>query len=256
MARPGVLFRFELLDALEQLDPADAGLLFLGAMRYGKDETPPTFQNPLLSVIWPLIKTAVDHDAEAYDAKILQKKYAVYVRETKKAGRDPMDFDAWKASTDITSYQPISGDIHNQDHSQYQYHNHSQNQEQEHTQEDLAATPPALARDGRNLIFLSDEQYQNLTTDLGESELERCVSYLSEYCSTHGKSYKDWPTMIRKASREGWGKPSPIKPGKYTTQDFQPTPERIRKNAERLDAFLAEQEGKSKDWNLPGITRL
>lgn len=34
------------------------------------------------------------------------------------------------------------------------------------------------------------------------------------------------------------------KPGKYTAQDFQPTPERIRKNAERLDAFLAEQGGK------------
>lgn len=46
------------------------------------------------------------------------------------------------------------------------------------------------------------------------------------------------------------------KPGQYTAQDFQPTPERIQKNAERLDAFLAEQEGKSKDWNLPGITRL
>ena len=124
MARPGVLFRFDLLDAIEQLDPTDAGLLFLGAMRYGKDGTPPTFQNPLLSVVWPFIKTAVDHDAETYNSKVSQKKYAVYVRESKKAGLEPMDFDAWKASADITRYQPISGDIHNQAHTQYQYHQH------------------------------------------------------------------------------------------------------------------------------------
>lgn len=240
MARPGVIFRFELLDALEQLDPASAGLLFLGAMRYGKDETPPTFQNPLLSVIWPLIKTAVDHDAEAYDAKVLQKKYAVYVREAKKAGRDPMDFDAWKASTDITSYHPISADNHNQ----YQYHNHSQIQEQEHTQEDLAATPPTLARDSRNLIFLDDAQYQGLVADIGEPELKRCVAYLSEYCSTHNKRYHDWPTIIRRANREGWGLPK-SKPTTTGNANFQPSAERIQKNNDWLDAFLAEQAAKS-----------
>ena len=71
--RPGVLFRFELLDALEQLDPADAGQLFIAAMRYGKDGTAPTFQNPLLSVVWSLVRPAVDRDAESYDGKVLQK---------------------------------------------------------------------------------------------------------------------------------------------------------------------------------------
>lgn len=34
------------------------------------------------------------------------------------------------------------------------------------------------------------------------------------------------------------------KPGKYTAQDFQPTPERVQKNNDWLDAFLAEQEGR------------
>lgn len=245
MARPGVIFRFELLDVLEQLDPADAGLLFLSVMRYGKDKTPPTFQNPLLSVIWPLIKTAVDHDAEAYDAKILQKKYAVYVRETKKAGRDPMDFDAWKASTDITSYHPISADNHNQ----YQYQNHSQNQKQEHTQEDLAATPPPLARDSRNLIFLSDEQYQNLTTDLGEAEVKRCIGYLSEYSAMHNKRYGDWDAAIRRASRERWGLP-PSSSKQESGTDFQPDADRIQKNNAWLDEFLASQKEKPKEWNL------
>lgn len=182
MGRPGVLFRFELLDALERLDPADAGRLFLGAMRYGKDGALPTFQNPLLSVVWPFIKTAVDHDAETYDSKILQKRFAVYVREAKKAGLEPMAFEVWKQSADITRCQPISGDIHN--HTHIQCHNHSQIQEQEHTQENTAASPPAPARDSRNLVFLDDEQYSALVADLGEHEVQRCISYLSEYYRT------------------------------------------------------------------------
>lgn len=140
--RPGVLFRFELLDALEQLDPADAGQLFLCAMRYGKDGTPPAFQNPLLSVVWPFIKTAVDHDAEAYDGKILQKRYAVYVRETRKTGAEPVSFDEWRTSPDITRYQPLSGDIHNQEHIQYHTHSHNQEQAQDHTQSDSAVEAP------------------------------------------------------------------------------------------------------------------
>lgn len=111
-------------------------------------------------------------------------------------------------------------------------------------EKDPAASPPTLARDSRNLIFLDDKQYRGLVADLGEQEVKRCIEYLSEYCSTHGKSYKDWPTMIRKASREEWGQPSP-KPTATGGANFQPTPERIQKNNDWLDAFLAEQAAKS-----------
>lgn len=107
-------------------------------------------------------------------------------------------------------------------------------------EKDPAASPPPLARDGRNIIFLNNEQYQGLVADLGEQEVKRCIEYLSEYCSTHGKSYKDWPTMIRKASREKWGLPSP-KPAGKGGADFQPTADRIQKNNDWLDEFLAEQ---------------
>lgn len=107
-----------------------------------------------------------------------------------------------------------------------------------------AAAPPTLARDTRNLIFLDDAQYQGLVVDIGEPELKRCIDYLSEYCGTHNKRYHDWPTMIRKASREGWGFPK-SKPTTTGDTNFQPSADRIQKNNDWLDEFLAEQEAKS-----------
>ena len=253
--RPGVLFRFELLDALEQLDPADAGQLFIAAMRYGKDGTVPTFQNPLLSVVWTFVKSAVDRDAESYDLKVLQKKYAVYVREAKKAGAEPLSFDEWKVSPDISRYQPITGDIHNQEHTQHQYHNHSHSQEQvqEHTQEGTAAVPPVPARDSRGIVSLCDEEYNSLIADLGEQEVRRCIDYLSEYCSMSGKRYKNWSAAIEKCHREGWGLTAPK--GAQSGADFQPSAERIQRNNDWLDKFLAEQQKKAADdrWNLEAI---
>lgn len=109
---------------------------------------------------------------------------------------------------------------------------------------DPAAAPPTLARDTRNLIFLDDAQYQGLVVDIGEPELKRCIDYLSEYCGTHNKRYHDWPTMIRKASREGWGLPK-SKPTTTGDTNFQPSADRIQKNNDWLDEFLAEQEAKS-----------
>lgn len=256
--RPGVLFRFELLDALEQLSPADAGELFIAAMKYGKDGTIPAFQNPLLSIVWTFIKTAVDRDAESYDVKVLQKKYAVYVREAKKVGAEPLSFDEWKVSPDISRYQPTTGDIHNQEHTQNQYHNqsHSQEQVQEHTQEGSAAMPPHTpARDSRGVVFLNDGEYSALVADLGEQEVRRCIDYLSEYCITHNKRYHDWGLMIRRASREQWG----VKPSSGSTApgSFQPTQERIQRNNDWLDAFLAEQQKKQQDpdskWGIKSV---
>lgn len=120
---------------------------------------------------------------------------------------------------------------------------------------ETAASPPhAPARDSRNLIFLNDEQYDALVSELGAEEVQRCISYLSEYCSMHNRKYGDWDAAIRKCSRENWGK-SPSG-GSTTPGSFQPTQERIEQHNAWIDDFLEEQkkqqEGKSR-WNLEAI---
>lgn len=207
--RPGVLFRFELLDALEQLDPADAGQLFIGAMKYGKDGTHPTFQSPILSVVWAFVKPAVDHDAEVYDGKVLQKRYAVYVRETKKVGTEPMSFDEWRTSTDITRYQPMSVDIHNQIHTQDQYHNHSHNQDQEHIQDGPAATPPHATRFSPPSLAEIEEYCRERGNAVDPQNF--FDFYSAKNWMIGRNKMKDWRASVRTWERRGDGKKPDIR---------------------------------------------
>lgn len=246
--RPGVLFRFDLLDAIEQLPPEDAGRLFVDALRYGERGEMPNFQNPLLSIVWAMLKPSIDADGERYAEKVLQTRYATYVREAKRAEQKPLSFEDWKSSLDTASCHSISGDTQYNNNTIQSNNNINPMQEQVQGQ-GAAATPPPLARDSRNLIFLSDEQYQNLTTDLGEAEVKRCIGYLSEYSAMHNKRYGDWDAAIRRASRERWGLP-PSSSKQESGTDFQPDADRIQKNNAWLDEFLASQKEKPKEWNL------
>ena len=238
------MFRFDIIPALQKLGPSDAGKLFVAAMLYGRDGKAPVFESPVLEIVWDLIRPAIDADGIKYGEKVLQKRYATFCREEKKNGREPIDFDTWKSSADISRCQPIPGDI------QYNTNTIQSNinpiQEQVQSNDGSAAVPPpAPARDSRNLIFLDDRQYGALVADLGEAETKRCIDYLSEYCSMKGKPYKDWDAAIRKASREQWGLSSSPKPGRKGT-DFQPDADRIKKSSEWLDSFLAGRESKPK----------
>lgn len=92
-------------------------------------------------------------------------------------------------------------------------------------------------------VKLTADEYQRLIDDLGQKELDRVLAYVDEYVQTTGKRYKDFNAVLRKASREGWGlkqskPPKSMQPGTNTN----PTPERIKANADWLDEFLAEQE--------------
>ena len=57
-------------------------------------------------------------------------------------------------------------------------------------------------------VKLTDEQYTKLEQDLGEEELLRCIRYVDESAQQTGNKnkWKDWNLVIRKCSRDGWGK--------------------------------------------------
>lgn len=56
-------------------------------------------------------------------------------------------------------------------------------------------------------VRLSDEEYDRLLNELGEVELERCITYVDESAQSSGNKnkWKDWNLVIRKCSRDRWG---------------------------------------------------
>lgn len=57
-------------------------------------------------------------------------------------------------------------------------------------------------------VKLTEEEYQNLLKDLGENEVKRCIYYIDESAQSSGNknNWKDWNLVIRRCSRDGWGK--------------------------------------------------
>lgn len=68
---------------------------------------------------------------------------------------------------------------------------------------------------------------------------ETAVAALIRQCMAANWQGIIWDKLEKPAAPSGGGKT-----GKYTAQDFQPTAERVQKNNDWLDTFLAEQEGK------------
>ena len=56
-------------------------------------------------------------------------------------------------------------------------------------------------------VRLTDDEYARLLDELGEAELQRCITYIDESAQMNGNKnkWRDWNLVIRKCSRERWG---------------------------------------------------
>ena len=57
-------------------------------------------------------------------------------------------------------------------------------------------------------VLLTQEQHARLLADLGAEELSRCITYIDESAQSNGNKnkWRDWNLVIRRCSREGWGR--------------------------------------------------
>lgn len=109
MGKPGVMFYFNLRPCIKRLSIEEKGQLFEAILDYGELGVVPDVDGAL-GVAWDFVQQHIDFDSAQYDRKVLQKRYAVFVREIKKSGGTPVSFEEWLATTDIEKEQVVSPD--------------------------------------------------------------------------------------------------------------------------------------------------
>lgn len=107
--RPGVMLYFDVRPCIKRLTTEEKGQLFEAILDYGELGVFPEFEG-MLGIAWDFISPRLDRDSEAYGLKISKSKYAVFVREVRKHGQEPLSFEEWLLLTEEQREQMLSGD--------------------------------------------------------------------------------------------------------------------------------------------------
>lgn len=110
--RPGVMLYFDSIrPALNRLDDLKCGQLFRAVVDYAEFGAVPEL-DPLVGMVFDLLVPKIDRDAEKYAESREQRQHAVYVREAKRRGEQPLTISEWRVHRELSSdIEPISPDI-------------------------------------------------------------------------------------------------------------------------------------------------
>ena len=110
MGKPGIMFYFDVRPCIKRLTLDEKGQLFEAILDYGEFGNLPNFDDRL-GIAWDFIQPKLDKDSELYGHKVLQRQYAVYVREARKQDSVPISFDEWLSLSDDEKNRLLSADI-------------------------------------------------------------------------------------------------------------------------------------------------
>lgn len=224
----------------------------MAALHYAQDGIDPTFEESSLAFAWAFLRPSIDRDGATYEAKRLKGEWLAYCKQCKRDDVQSLDFDTWREHIDngtlhavnvplqtSTAPKPTTSPTTSPTPAP------AQEQLQPNYTAGEAASPPAPARSARGdygWVKLTDEEFQRLEQQLGADELRRCVACVDERAQQTGNKngWKDWTVVIQRCHRDGWDL-SRAKPTATGGTNFQPSAERIQKNNDWLDSFLAEQ---------------
>ena len=107
--KPGVMLYFEMRNVFEELSNENRGILLSAILDYSEHGIQPDFRGSL-RIAWASIQPRLDRDDENDTHKSQQRRYAVYIRESKKDGVLPLPYEQWLASLPETSQPETSND--------------------------------------------------------------------------------------------------------------------------------------------------
>lgn len=80
--KPGVMFYFDIRPCIKRLTMVEKGQLFEAILDYSELGVFPEFDG-MLGLAWDFIVPRLDRDSEQYETKVMQRRFAVYVRESR-----------------------------------------------------------------------------------------------------------------------------------------------------------------------------
>jgi len=112
--KPGVMLYFDSIrPALNRLDNEQCGALFRAILDYGEFGAVSDLE-PMTGMVFDLLRPKIDKDTERYEESREQRQHAVYAREAKRRGEQPLSFPEWRLNRELSSDNgPISPDNEN-----------------------------------------------------------------------------------------------------------------------------------------------
>lgn len=222
MARPGIMLYFDILEPIRVLPDADKGRLLVAMLEYGQSGILPEFDG-MLALAWGFIKPKIDKDESEYNMSVLRRQYATVCRERKKKGEPEITFDEWLKTFGGGEHQTAS--MMTNDNQWYPTTTAnttpatstntttatSAAAAANTTGTDFAAT--AAERDlkivggqlGKNVVFLSEDQVEDLLDKMGMDCFDYYVDKLSCFIIKNDAKVKNHYETIIKWWRQDCG---------------------------------------------------
>ena len=196
MARPGIMLYFDILEPIKVLPDADKGRLLVAMLEYGKNGTVPEFDG-MLALAWGFVKPKIDKDEAEYNLSVLRRQYATVCRERKRKGEPEITFDEWlKTNSNHDNQRPSMVTNDNQ------WYPTTSTTTSPSTNTSTSITTAAAATTttnddaaaaaekyvkvvggklGKNVVFLSENQIEDLLERMGIETFDYYVDKLSSF---------------------------------------------------------------------------
>ena len=217
MARPGIMIYFDMLGPIRVLPDEDKGRLLVAMLEYGQSGTVPEF-NGMLALAWEFVKPKIDKDEAEYNMSVLRRQYATACRDRKRKGEPEITFDEWLKTNNNQDDQKLSMMINDNQCYPTTTTTPSTNTSSTITTAAAATTSTSETEDGgdnsdskvkvlggelgKNVVFLSDEQFEDLLDKMDLETFNHYVDKLSTFIIKNDAHVKNHYETILKWWRE------------------------------------------------------
>ena len=225
MARPGIMLYFDILEPIRVLPDADKGRLLVAMLEYGQTGKVPVFEG-MLALAWGFVKPKIDKDEESYEDSVLQRRYAAFCKKRRKHNLPKIPFEEWmemseyeqewRASSDNELQRPVDFVA-----SRYPTTTTTPSPTTSTTTATAAAATTTTTEDaaataaqrqvkvlggelGKNVVFLSDEQFSDLLDRMDFETFNYYVDKLSTFIIKNDAHVKNhYETILKWWQEDG-----------------------------------------------------